>query len=165
MNTAALFEEKQFIGTNKHTLTFRIFLSIVCFAVYFYTDLPDVNGDLLFFLGIAILVISVVLLFVTHLHTVVNEGSVILTGILGTRKVKVQLDTIVSAERTKYSTYIINNPVYNLHVDGTIKFYTGGSDAVKLTDRDGLVYLIGTHKPEELMRVIREQLPARPSRD
>lgn len=161
----ALFEEKQFIGANKHTLTLRIFLSLFCFAAYFYTDLPEVNGDLLFFLGVAILVISVVLLFVTHLHTVVHNGFVILTGILGTRKVKVQLDTIVSVERTRYSTYIINNPVYNLHVDGTIKFYTGGPDAVKLTDREGMVYLIGTHKPEELVRVIKEQLPTRPPRD
>jgi hypothetical protein len=165
MTPNALFEEKQFIGTNKHTLMLRIFLSLVCFVVYYYTDLPEVNGDLLFFLGVAILVISLILLFVTHLHTVVHDGFVILTGILGTRKVKVQLDTIVAVERTKYSIYIINNPVYNLHVDGTIKFYTGGSDAVKLTDRDGLIYLIGTHKPEELVRVIKEQLPPRPARD
>jgi hypothetical protein len=165
MNRNARFEEKQFIGANKHTLALRIFLSLFCFTVYFYTDLPEQGGDLLFFLGVAILVISVVLLFVTHLHTVVHEGYLILTGILGTRKVKVQLDTIVAAEQTRYSTYTINNPVYNLHVDGIIKFYTGGPDAIKLTDRDGLVYLIGTHKPEELLRVIKDQLPSRPSRD
>jgi hypothetical protein len=165
MSHTPLFEEKQFIGANKHTLTLRIFLALFCFTVYFYSDLPEQGGDLLFFLGAAIMVISVILLFVTHLHTVVHEGFLLLTGILGTRKVKIQLSTIVSAERTQYSTYIINNPVYNLHVDGTIKFYTGGSDAVKLTDRDGLVYLIGTHKPEELLRVISEQLPARPPRD
>lgn len=165
MSTSPRFEEKQFIGANKHTLTLRIFLSLFCFTVYFYSDIPEQGGDLLFFMGAAIMVISVILLFVTHLHTVVHDGYLILTGILGTRKVKVRLDTIVDIERTRYSTYIINNPVYNLHVDGTIRFYTGGADAIRLTDREGLVYLIGTHKPEELLRVIREQLPARPPRD
>ncbi|HEX5001789.1 MAG TPA: hypothetical protein VFW78_04785 [Bacteroidia bacterium] len=159
MDNQLLFEERQFIGANKHTLTLRIFLSLVCFIVYFYTELPEQNGDLLFFLGVAILVISVILLFVTHLHTVVYQGYIILTGVLGTRKVKIQIDTLVSAERVKYSTYIINNPVYNLHVDGVIKFYTGSREAVKLTDRDGLNYIIGTNKPEELVRVITEQLP------
>jgi hypothetical protein len=139
-------------------LSLRIFLAVFCFVAYNYTDVPEVNGDLLFFLGIAILVISVILLFVTHIHTRIYNGYILLEGSLGNRKVKVPLDTIVKAEKTKYSNYLINNPVYNLHRSGVIKFYTGGKEAVLLTDREGMQYLIGSHKPEEFLRVVLEQL-------
>jgi len=99
-----------------------------------------------------------VLLFVTHIHTSIFQGYILLAGSLGNRKVKVPLDSIVNAEKTNYSSYIINNPVYNLHRSGVIKFYTGGKDAIRLTDREGMQYLIGTHKPEEFLRVVREQI-------
>ena len=58
----------------------------------------------------------------------------------------------------KYSEYIINRSVYNLHFKGVIRFYTRGEDAVEITDRDGLVYLIGTQKLEKLFKVINEKL-------
>jgi len=48
--------------------------------------------------------------------------------------------------------------VYNLHQKGTIRFYTSGKDAVHLTDRDGLVYIIGTLHLNELMRAINEEM-------
>jgi len=46
--------------------------------------------------------------------------------------------------------------VYNLHKNGKIRFYAGGKEAVWLTDRDGLVYIIGTHKPEALYESIKK---------
>ena len=57
-----------------------------------------------------------------------------------------------------YSKYILNRSVYNLHLKGTIRFYTRGVDAVELTDKDGLIYLIGSQKSEELARVINQEL-------
>lgn len=158
MSNELLFEERQYIGSNKSTLSLRIFLAIFCFVAYYFTDVPEVNGDLLFLLGVIILVISVLLLFVTHIHTRIYKGYVSLDGTFNKRKVKIPFDTVVNAGKTKYSRYIINNPVYNLHQDGVIKFYTGGKDAIKLTDRDGLIYIIGTHKPEEFLRVIQDQM-------
>ena len=158
MEPGLLFEERQYIGTNKSTLSLRIFLALFCFVAYYYTDVPEINGDLLFFLGIAILVISIILMFVTHIHTRIYEGYVLIDGLLGASKVKIVTSSLISAEATPYSNYLINNPVYNLHRDGTIKFYSGGKDAVRLKDRDGMEYLIGTHKPEEFIRVIRSQL-------
>ncbi len=68
----------------------------------------------------------------------------ILDGLWTTRLVKIDLNSIVKVERTKYSSYIINNPVYNLHTKGKIRFYAGGKEAISLTDRDGLEYIIGT---------------------
>ena len=46
----------------------------------------------------------------------------------------------------------------NLHFKCTIRFYTRGRDAVELTDKDGLIYLIGSQKAEELSRVINNKL-------
>lgn len=153
-----LFEERQYIGANKSTLSLRIFLALFCFVAYNYTDVPELNGDLLFFLGVFILVVSVILLFVTHLHTLLTGNTLVLKGSFGNRKVEIPLSNVLKAEKIIYSKYIINNPVYNLHRSGLIKFYTGGNDAVKLTMHDGKQYLIGTHKPEELVRVITEQV-------
>ncbi len=155
---APLFEERQFIGTNKSTLSLRIFLALFCFVAYNYTDVPELNGDLLFFLGIFILVVSVILLFVTHIHTVIAGDTLVLEGSWGNRKVEIPIGNVLKAEKTSYSKYIINNPVFNLHRSGLIKFYTGGKDAVKLTMNDGKKYLIGTHKPEELVRVVMERV-------
>jgi len=156
--TQPLFEERQYIGANKSTLSLRIFLALFCFVAYNYTDVPEINGDILFFLGVAILVISVILLFVTHIHTRIFDGYVFLDGFWGNTKVKIPISDITGAEKTLYSTYLINNPVYNLHRGGVVKFYTGGKEAVKLTDNKGKQYLIGTHKPEEFLRVVLEQL-------
>jgi len=158
------FEERQYIGANKSSLSLRIFLALFCFVAYYYTDVPEINADLLFFLGIAILVISVALLFVTHIHTRIYNEFILLDGFWGNRKVKIPLTSIIKAEKTRYSTYLINNPVYNLHRSGTIKFYTGGKEAVKLTDREGINYLIGTDKPEEFLRVVLEQLKTHTNR-
>jgi len=158
MEPEPLFEEKQYLGTNKSTLSLRIFLALFCFVAYYYTDIPEVNGDLLFLLGVVILVISAVLLFITHIHTRIYPGFILIDSFGGNRKIKIPLTNIVSATKGPYSSYIINNPAYNLHRDGVIKFYSGGKDAVRITDRDGLVYLIGTHKAEELARIINEQL-------
>ena len=65
---------------------------------------------------------------------------------------------IVKVEKGKYSRYFLNNPVYNLHQKGTIRFYTSGSDAIHLTDRDGLVYIIGSRHADEFLRAIHEEM-------
>lgn len=155
-NSGILFEERQFIGYNKHTLSLRLFLAIFCFVAYYFTDIPEVNGDLLFFLGIAILIISVILLFVTHIHTVIDDKHIRIDGFMKSGKVLIPVDQVSNAEKTPYSKYLINYPVYNLHKNGTIRFYTGGHEAVLITMRDGSAYLIGSKKAGELVAVLRE---------
>jgi hypothetical protein len=72
--------------------------------------------------------------------------------------VKIDTVSLISAKQVKYSKYVINRSVYNLHFKGKIRFYTRGSDAVELTDKDGLIYLIGSQKAEELSRLINNKL-------
>jgi hypothetical protein len=89
-----------------------------------------------------------------HYKTTVQNKSVILDGLWTTKLVKIDLNSIVKVSKRPYSSYLINNPVYNLHQKGKIRFYAGGKDAVSLIDRDGLEYIIGTQCQEDLEQAI-----------
>jgi hypothetical protein len=154
MDQSLLFEEKQYIGYNKSSIFRRTVLAVFCFLAYYWSFFRGINGDLLFVVGISILVISGLLLFVLHLHTKVYPESIIMDGLWTAKKVKVDFKSIVSVEKVPYSNFYLNNPVYNLHRKGTIHFYTGGNEAVRLTDKDGQIYLIGSQKAAELAKTI-----------
>ena len=152
------FIEKQYLGLNKMALTRRLSLSLFCFIAYYWRESHDKSGELYFAFGISIIIFSILLFFVLHFETKVFNGSLILEGLWTSRKIKIDTLSLVSCKQVDYSKYIINRAVYNLHFKGTIRFYTRGSDAVELIDKDGLVYLIGSQKAEELSRVINNKL-------
>ncbi len=151
------FLEKQYLGLNKMSISRRMSLALFCFFAYYLKENNDKSGELFFFLGVVIIIISILLVFVLHFETRVQNQSVILDGLWTSRKVKIDLNSIKSIRRIKYSKYIINRAVYNLHLKGKIRFYTRGDDAIELVDRDGLIYLIGSQKAEELERIIKKQ--------
>lgn len=152
------FVEKQYLGLNKMALTRRLALAVFCFIAYYWRENHDKAGELYFAIGIAIIIFSILLFFVLHFETKVFNGSIILDGLWTSRKIKIDTASLVSAKKVNYSKYIINRAVYNLHFKGTIRFYTRGNDAVELIDKDGLIYLIGSQKAEELNRVINNKL-------
>lgn len=151
-----LFQEKQYLGYNKYSLIRRMVLTLFCFAAYWWTEHRGQKGDLFFLVGVTILFVSMVSMFVLHLKTTVYAHCIVLDGLWTTRKVKIDLDNIIKVERMRYSKYHLNNPVYNLHLKGTVRFYTGGKLAVNITDQDGLHYRIGTQRPEELEKILKE---------
>ena len=157
MESAILFEEKQYLGYNKYSILRRMVLALFCFIAYYFTEERAQNGDLFFLLGVFISLISVGLLFILHLHTRVYSEHLVLDGLWTTKKVKIDLRNIVKIEKIMLNNNMLNNPVYNLHYKGTIRFYTGGKEAVKITDKEGLMYLIGTQKAEELSRALNER--------
>ena len=152
------FVEKQYLGLNKMSLSSRITLALFCFVAYYWKENHEKSGELFFFLGIVILVISVLLVFILHFETKVQNKSIILDGLWTSRKVKIDLNSIQSVKKVMYSQYILNRSVYNLHLKGTIRFYTRGPNAVELIDKDGLIYLIGSQNSAELARVISQEL-------
>ena len=152
------FIEKQYLGLNKMSLSRRMSLAIFCLVAYYWRENHNKAGELYFFIGIGIMVISILLLFILHFETKVKNGSIILDGLWTSRKIKIDTASIVSVKKVKYSKYFLNRSVYNLHLRGTIRFYTRGIDAVELTDKDGLIYLIGSQKSEELTRLIQDKL-------
>lgn len=150
--------EKQYLGRDYNFISIRMVMAIFCFIAYYWTENREQNGDLLLVAGCSILTISVIMLFVLQYRTVIKNKAIILNGLWTTRLVKIDLNSIVKVERDDYSKYFLNNPVYNLHRNGTIRFYAGGKDAVKLTDRDGLTYIIGTQRALELYNAIQTEL-------
>ena len=89
-----------------------------------------------------------------HFETKIINGSIILDGLWTSRKVKIDINSIKSCQKVSYSRFFLNRSVYNLHYKKSIRFFTRGKDAVELTDQDGLIYLIGSQKAEELERSI-----------
>ena len=152
------FQEKQYLGLNKMALTRRLALSIFCFIAYYWKENNDKSGELYFAIGIAIIIFSIILFFILHFETRVLNGSIILDGLWTSRKIKINILSLISVKKVSYSKYFINRAVYNLHVKGTIRFYTRGNDAVELIDRDGLVYLIGSQKSEQLSKLINNKI-------
>jgi hypothetical protein len=154
METKPLFEEKQYLGRDYGRISIRMVMALFCFAAYYITERREQNADLFLVVGCAILIVSIIMMFLLHYRTTVRDNAIILDGLWTTAKVTIDLNTITQVERTDYSSFMINNPVYNLHKKGTIRFYAGGKDAIKLTDRDGMKYIIGTHRPEEFQKSI-----------
>ena len=148
------FLEKQYLGLNKMSFIRRMALAIFCFVAYYWSENHEKSGELFFFLGIFILVISALLVFVLHFETKIINGFIILDGLWTSRKVKIDINSIRSCQRVSYSKFFLNRSVYNLHYKKSIRFFTRGSDAVKLIGKDGQRYLIGSQKAEELERSI-----------
>ena len=147
------FEEKQYLGYNQFNLIVRVIIAAGCLASYFLADASSVVDDssgLFLILGISVLVISLMLFFVLHIKTEIKDDFMFLSGFWTTRMVKIDLKNIVSCEKVKYSKFMLNRAVYNLHLKGKIKFFTSGTWAVELTDKEGLKYRIGTQRPDEL---------------
>jgi len=144
------FVERQFLGRDMTWISVRMTLALFCFIVYYLNVDHLPSRQLFFIVGSCIIVVSIVMMYLVHYKTDVYNGNVVLSGLWSTRLVKIDLASITKVEKKPYSTYIFNNPVYNLHKNGKIRFYSGGKDAVWLTDKDGLIYIIGTHRQEEL---------------
>jgi len=144
------FLEKQYLGRDYGRISIRMVLALFCFGAYYLSGSQGQNAELFLVVGFGILIGSVIMMFVLHYKTTVYNKSIIINGIWTTKMVKIDLNSIVKVEAVPYSSFMINNPVYNLHQKGTVHFYAGGKDAVRLTDRDGLRYIIGTHRQTEL---------------
>lgn len=176
MSEQVLFEEKQYLGSNRYSIVRRLVLALFCFVAYYWSenpkpvevsgitigaypveDIPN-SGQLFFVMGLVILLLSCLLVFVLHIHTKVTPGTLVLDGLWTSRKVKIDLRNIVNVSTLKYSKYFFKRPVYNLHFKGVIRFFTYGNEAVELTDKDGLVYRIGSQRARELEAVILQQL-------
>ena len=162
------FIERQYLGLNKVSISRRMTLAIFCFIAYYLSENPErlegindissTSGDLFFLMGIIILSLSIILIFILHFETKVVNRSIILDGLWTSRKVKINIDSLVSVNKIKYSRFFFNKSVYNLHYKGKIRFFTRGNDAVELIDKDDQVYIIGSQRSDELSRVISNEL-------
>ena len=161
MEQKNFFLEKQYIGRDYIRIAIRLVMAAFCFGVYVYERDRDNTVDLFLVVGFGIIGVSIILLFLIQYQTIISNKFVILQGLWTSKKVKIDLNSIVSVKKSNYSNYMFNNPVYNLHKKGTIRFYSSGKDAIVLTDRDGLEYYIGTQRPNEMYLVIKDEMKSK----
>jgi len=157
MSLPTTYTEKQYLGRDYNRISIRMVMALFCFAAYYFSE-NDANAELFLVVGFGILVLSILMMFLMHFRTRIQNKSILLDGLWTTKLVKIDLDSIVKVERQAYSRYFINNPVYNLHKNGTIRFYAGGKDAIYLTDKDNFVYVVGSQYPNELLLAVKEAL-------
>lgn len=158
MGNRYAFFEKQYIGRDYIRICIRLIMAAFCFAAYVYERDRDNTQDLFLVVGFGIIGVSILLLFLIQYKTTIDQKRIIIDGLWSTKKVVIDLHSIVKVRKDTYSSYLFNNPVYNLHRKGSIRFYSSGKDAVVLTDRDGLEYYIGTQRPNEMYLVIQEEM-------
>lgn len=152
------FIEKQYIGRDYIRISIRLIMAAFCFAVYVYERDRDNTVDLFLVVGFGIIGVSIILLFMVQYKTVIENKKVRIDGLWTAKKVEIDLNKIVDIRKATYSRFFFNNPVYNLHKNGTVRFFSSGKDAIVLTDRDGLEYYIGTQRPNEMYLVLKNEM-------
>tara|TARA_B100000927_G_scaffold289292_1_gene285604 strand:+ start:355 stop:834 length:480 start_codon:yes stop_codon:yes gene_type:complete len=158
MGDSVKFNEKQYLGYNKFSFFRRMILALFCFIAYYWSEDQNKSGDIFFIIGCLVIAFSAILIFVLHFETKVQNNSLILDGLWTARKVKIDLSSIKEVKKINYSRFFFNQSVYNLHNKGTIRFFTRGKECVQLIDKDGLIYLIGSQKINELIRVLKIEI-------
>ena len=158
MGDLVKFNEKQYLGYNKFSFFRRMILALFCFIAYYWSEGQNKSGDIFFIIGCLVIIFSAILIFVLHFETKVQNNSLILDGLWTARKVKIDLGSIKEVKKINYSRFFFNQSVYNLHNKGTIRFFTRGKECVQLIDKDGLIYLIGSQKINELIRVLKIEI-------
>jgi hypothetical protein len=158
MDQKHTFLEKQYIGRDYIRIAIRLIMAAFCFAAYVYERDRDNTVDLFLVVGFGIIGVSIILLFLIQYKTIIENKKVIIDGLWTAKKVVIDLKDIVKVRKATYSNYLFNNPVYNLHKKGSVRFYSSGKDAIVLTDRDGLEYFIGTQRPNEMYLVIQSEM-------
>lgn len=160
MDSRYTYIEKQYIGRDYIRICIRLIMAAFCFAVYVYERDRDNTVDLFLVVGFGIIGVSIILLFMVQYKTVIENKKVVIDGLWTTKKVMIDLNNVVAIRKETYSRYFFNNPVYNLHKNGTVRFFSSGRDAVVLTDTDGLEYYIGTQRPNEMYLVLQNEMKA-----
>ena len=97
-------------------------------------------------------------MYVLHMHVIVRPGVLELKGFWTSRTIKISHDNIVRLRKSRYKRNIWRRASYNLHSKGIIRFYTSGEDFVEITDRQGFVYRIGSHRADQLFRILNTDL-------
>ncbi len=111
-NKNILFEEKQYLGHNRLSIVIRTALAIFCLFSYYLSENSNwlnINifiiqnnsnsGFIFFVVGNCILILSAALTFVLHIETKVYENYILLEGFWTSRKIKVDLNTIISIKK------------------------------------------------------------------
>ena len=90
-----LFDERQTLGSVRFWTSWRFAVVLFCVAAYFVSEERNRSeeGDLFLVVGTGVMLISILFIFLTHYRTIVQNGSLILTGLWSTQKVKLDFQS------------------------------------------------------------------------
>ncbi|WP_431292854.1 hypothetical protein [Pedobacter sp. P26] len=107
MESKYAYIEKQYIGRDYVRIFIRLIMAAFCFAAYVYERDRDNTQDLFLVVGFGIIGVSMLLLFLIQYKIVVDNGSMILDGLWTTKRVKIDLNSIVDVRKATYSRYFL----------------------------------------------------------
>ncbi len=176
MEAEVLYQEKQYMGHNRLSIMWRTVIALLCFVGYYWSenpkpvkvamfyigsypvkDIPN-SGTVFFLVGLLILLLSIGLTLVLHIHTRVYNGYMVIDGFWNARRVKIDFSSIKYIRRSRYKKNAFRRAVYNLHFKGIIKFYTSGREFIELKDNTGFTYRIGSQRSGELYKIVKTEL-------
>ncbi len=166
MTSPRSYEEFQFLGYNRFATSRRMIVALFCFLFYFVSEeTTDESSNLFFYLGVIVLVITVVAMFIPHCTTRISDGELQLIGPVSFRSVTIDLKGADSFRICNYSKFLLNRPVFNLHRKNVIRFYTFGKEAIEFTTAKGERIRLGTQRPEALKMALEENARMKESDD
>lgn len=154
MTANCRYKEQQAMGRNMSSLFMRFFLAVFCLVLAMLTGDGLIGDNLLYIVAGFMIVVSVLLFFIDHLSIVVTDDELVLSRTFRKKEVRIPLDEITGAAVENYSRYLINYPSFNLHNGNEVRFYTFGNKAVRLKFNDMDDHVIGTDRPDELLRAL-----------
>lgn len=173
------FLEKQYIGYNRLSILLRLVLMLCCFTGYYWSenpnpvvtrigdirigsypgkDLPQ-SGELFFILGCALVVWSIVLLFVLHVRIEISEGILKLQGRWGTRRMEAAVSEVVFVRCVEVPYADVQRPLLSQKNKGQLRYYTWGDEAVEISLKSGQRLVVGTQRANELVTILRQVNP------
>lgn len=151
-------------------------MAIACFLLYYWSENPKPiylgsirlgpypaehiagSGHMFFLLGLVVLTLSIVLVFILHLHTQVTPDGIKLRGFSTSRRVEIPFSEIKSVRKVRFRETLMNRPSYHHYSKGKIRFYSRGNEAVELNRSNGMVYRIGSQRADELLRILKDRI-------
>lgn len=176
MKQLEYFSEKQYLGLNFFSIILRTLIALFCFVAYYWSENPNPvytdignfrigsypakeipkSGEIFFLMGNAVLIFSVILIFIKHIKICITDKYLIIERLWSKTLIKIDLNTINYIKRVEIENVYLQRPIFNVHKNNVIKFYTNGDEAIELVDKDNMRYIIGTAKAGEMTIVIQE---------
>lgn len=147
------YHERQFLGFNRFGIIRRTVIALFCLIFYYAAEADDEMKNLFFLLAIVILALSLLSMLIQHLETRLSGSQLTLIGPMTFKKVVLDLEGLKYVEVKPYSRLMLNRPMFNLHRDGTIRFFTYGKWCVEFETKDGQKVRLGTQRPNGLKEI------------
>jgi hypothetical protein len=148
------YHEKQYLGYNRFGIISRTVIALFCLVFYYASEAQDQMKNLFFLLAIVILGVSLLSLLIQHLETRLDGNTLTLIGPMTFRKVNIDLDGLKSVEVEPYSRLRLNRPMFNLHRNGSVRFFTYGKWCVVIKTKEDEVIRLGTQRPNGLKEIL-----------